>query len=294
MSESAPALAGFEAISCRFDGETRSVYVRGQGPGVLLMHEIPGITPQVQACAERIADAGFRVYMPWLFGTPGKPLSMPYALGEMARTICIRREFTAMARGRSSPVTDWLRGLARQIHAECGGPGVGAVGMCLTGGFALTLMLEPAVIAPVLSQPSLPLPVPGLAKKNGPEIDIAPADLEAVKQRLEAENLSVLGLRLSEDAFCPRERFDGLRQRLGEHFEVFEIDSSPGNPHGFGRAAHSVLTTEFRDQPGFPTREAMDRVIAFYRERLLAPAGPAAGGADAGWETESGAAPSTE
>ena len=215
MSESAPALAGFEAISCRFDGETRSVYVRGQGPGVLLMHEIPGITPQVQACAERIADAGFRVYMPWLFGTPGKPLSMPYALGEMARTICIRREFTALARGRSSPVTDWLRGLARQIHAECGGPGVGAVGMCLTGGFALTLMLEPAVIAPVLSQPSLPLPVPGLAKKNGPEIDIAPADLEAVKQRLEAENLSVLGLRLSEDAFCPRERFDGLRQRLG-------------------------------------------------------------------------------
>lgn len=262
-------LAGFDSFEFTDDGATRVVYRRGQGPGVILMHEIPGITPEVKACAQRTADAGFTVYMPHLFGTPEKPVSIPYALGQMAQAICIRREFTCLARGRSSPVTTWLRALARDVHAECGGPGVGAIGMCLTGGFALTLMLEPAVLAPVLSQPSLPMPLPGLAGRNGPEIDIAPADLDRVAARLEREDLSVLGLRFSADGFCPKARFDVLRDKLGERFEAIEIDSSPGNAHGFGRMAHSVLTAEFRDQEGFPTREAMDRVIGFFRERLV-------------------------
>jgi dienelactone hydrolase len=264
-----PTLAGFDEFLFTHEGATRTVYRRGQGPGVLLMHEIPGLTPPVQDCARRIADAGFALFMPHLFGTPGKPVSIPYALGQMAQAICIRREFTCLARGQSSPVTTWLRALAADIHAELGGPGVGAVGMCLTGGFALTLMLERAVIAPVLSQPSLPMPLPGLARRNGPEIDIAPADLDAVTARLEREGLSVLGLRFTNDAFCPKARFDMLRRKLGPHFEAIEIDSSPGNPHGFARMAHSVLTMEFRDEPGFPTRVAMDRVMAFLRQRLM-------------------------
>lgn len=263
------ALAGFESFEFTDDGATRTVYRRGEGPGVVFMHEIPGITPEVIACAQRIADAGFAVYMPHLFGTPERPVSIPYALGEMARAICIRREFACLARGRSSPVTTWLRALARDVHAECGGPGVGAIGLCLTGGFALTLMLEPAVLAPVLSQPSLPMPLPGLARRNGPEIDIAPADLERVAARLEREDLSVLGLRFTADAFCPKARFDGLRARFGPRFEAIEIDSGPGNAHGFGRMAHSVLTAEFRDEEGFPTCVAMDRVIGFFRERLV-------------------------
>lgn len=261
-------LPGFTTFDFTHDGLTRTVYRRGQGPGVIVMHEVPGITPQVKACAERIADAGFTVFMPCMFGTPNKPLSVPYALGQMFQAICIRKEFTCLSRGQSSPITDWLRALARKAHAELGGPGVGAVGMCLTGGFALTLMLEPAMIAPVLSQPSLPMPLPGLAKKNGPEIDIAPQDLDRVAQRLRDENLTVLGLRFTEDPFCPTARFDMLRQKLGDRFEAIEIDSSPGNPHGFSKMAHCVLTIEFKDTPGFPTHEAMDRVIEFYRERL--------------------------
>jgi dienelactone hydrolase len=269
----ASKLSGFDAFDFTHDGRTLTVYRRGHGPGVIVMHEIPGITPQVQACAERVAEAGFTVFMPCLFGTPGKPLSVPYALGQMFRAICIRQEFVCLARGRSSPITDWLRALARQVHAELGGPGVGAVGMCLTGGFALTMMLDKAVIAPVLSQPSLPLPLPRLVKKNGSAIDIAPQDLDRVAQRLRDEDLTVLGLRFTADAFCPQARFDLLRQTLGERFEAFEIDSRPGNPHGFGKMAHSVLTVEFKDDPEFPTRQAMDRVIAFFRERLAARAG---------------------
>lgn len=261
-------LAGFDDFEFTDSGMAMTVYRRGRGPGVILMHEIPGITPQVQACAERIADAGFTVFMPWMFGTPGKPLSVPYAMGEMFKAICIRKEFVTLARGQSSPITVWLRALARKAHQELGGPGVGAVGMCLTGGFALTMMLEPAVIAPVLSQPSLPMPLPGLAARNGPEIDIAPEDLDRVAKRLRDEKLTVLGLRFTADQFCPKQRFDGLRAKLGDRFEAIEIDSGKGNPGGFSWMAHSVLALEFRDEPGFPTRQAMDRVIAFYKERL--------------------------
>jgi hypothetical protein len=47
-----------------------------------------------------------------------------------------------------------------------------------------------------------------------------------------------------------------------------EIDSSKGNPHGFKRTAHSVLTEHFVDEPGNPTVEALERVLAFFDEQL--------------------------
>ena len=131
---------------------TRQVFRRGSGPAVIIIHEIPGLHPQVVEFADRVAAAGMTVFLPSLFGEPGKPVSVGYALGQMVKNICVRREFNVWANGKSSPIVDWLRALARKVHAECGGPGVGAVGMCFTGGFALAMMTEPSVIAPVLSQ----------------------------------------------------------------------------------------------------------------------------------------------
>ncbi len=152
------SLEGFDSSPFSHDGVTRSVYRRGTGPGVVVVHEIPGITPEVARFARIVADDGFRVFLPHLFGTPNKPLSPGYAVGQMARA-CIRREFSVFSRHESSPITDWLRALCRHAHGECGGPGVGAIGMCLTGNFALSLMVDESVMAPVLSQPSLPFPV---------------------------------------------------------------------------------------------------------------------------------------
>ena len=149
------SLEGFEQTEFSALDATRPVYRRGQGPGVVIMHEIPGITPQVAEFARRVADEGFSVYLPHMFGTPNKPLSNGYLAVAMARA-CISREFTVLAKNESSPITDWLRALCRKAHDECGGPGVGAIGMCLTGNFALSLMLDECVMAPVLSQPSLP------------------------------------------------------------------------------------------------------------------------------------------
>ncbi|MCG8587920.1 MAG: dienelactone hydrolase family protein [Proteobacteria bacterium] len=245
------------------DGVTRDVYLRGEGPGVVVMHEIPGITPEVARFARIVSDAGFRVYLPHLFGTPEKPLSAGYAAGQILRA-CISREFWVLASGQSSPVTDWLRSLARKAHAECGGPGVGAIGMCLTGNFALSLMVDDAIAAPVLSQPSLPFPI---GARRRAALHLSDADLKVVRERA-AKGCSVLGMRFTSDPAVPGERFETLRRELGDGFESIEIDSSRGNPHGIPRTAHSVVTTDLVDEAGHPTRQALDRVLGFFRERL--------------------------
>lgn len=257
-------LPGFDSFPFAHAGAERTVYRRGLGPAVVVIHEIPGITPQVAAFGSRVADAGFTAYLPHLFGTPGKPLSMPYIACEIARA-CISREFAVLAAHRSSPITDWLRALCRHVHAEHGGPGVGAIGMCLTGNFALALMVDAPVMAPVLSQPSLPFPL-GADRRAG--LHVSDAELAVVKQRA-AAGCGVLGLRFTEDPAVPAERFDALRRELGSGFEAIEIDSSPGNAFGIPRTAHSVVTTDLVDREGHPTRAALDRVLGFFRERLV-------------------------
>jgi dienelactone hydrolase len=257
------SLPGFTERPFTHEGDTRTVYRRGAGPAVVVMHEIPGITPEVARFAARVADAGFTVLLPHLFGVPGKPASPAYALGELARA-CVRREFAVLASRGSSPLVEWVRALCRAAHAELGGKGVGALGMCITGNFALTLMVDPFVMAPVLSQPSLPFAF-GAERRAG--LHVRDADLAIVRDRV-AGGARLLGLRFTGDPLCPPERFATLRRELGAGFEGIEIDSSPGNPHGIRRGAHSVLTSDLVDEAGHPTRQALDRVLAFFAERL--------------------------
>jgi dienelactone hydrolase len=259
------SLEGFQETSFTYDGRTRPVYRRGEGPGIVVMHELPGITPQVADFACRVSSEGFTTFLPVLFGKPGKPISRSYLAGQMLR-VCISREFRLLARNQPSPITDWLRALCRHAYSECGRPGIGAVGMCLTGGFALSLMVDPCVLAPVLSQPSLPLPV---TSSRRAALGISPEQLDTAKRRA-AEGCDVLGLRFTQDPACPAERFATLRRELGPHFHGIEIDSSPENPFGIDPSAHMVLTTDFVDAEGHPTREALNRVLAFFHERLRA------------------------
>lgn len=264
-TEALMSLDGFEMFDFTWDGAERPVYKRGSGPGVVVMHEIPGITPEVAGFARRVADEGFTVYLPHLFGTPNKPLSVPYALGQITRA-CISREFHVFAKNESSPITDWLRALCRHAHAECGGPGVGAIGMCLTGNFALSLMVDESVMAPVLSQPSLPF---GITAAHRAALHLSDADLEVVKKRAN-EGAGVLAMRFTADPLCPAERFRRLEQELGDGFEGIEIDSGKGNPHGFTPQSHSVVTTDLVDETGNPTQQALHRVLEVFRERLQA------------------------
>lgn len=256
-------LEGFTRTSFVHGGETRDVYRRGSGPAVVIATEVPGLTPSVIRFAERVVADGFTVFLPQLFGTPGAPVRFTTALGVLAKA-CISREFAVLAANESSPLTDWLRGLCRHAHESVGGKGVGAIGMCLTGNFALTLMVDPFVVAPILCQPSLPFVI-GKDRRAG--MHISNADLSTVKQRC-AHGAKVLGLRFTHDFMCPPERFESLRQALGDGFEGIEIDSGPGNPWGIKRTAHSVVTNDLVDEAGHPTRQALDRVLAFLREKL--------------------------
>ena len=241
---------------------TRQVFRRGTGPGVIVIHEMPGLHPLVIRFADRVAAAGMTVFCPSLFGEPGRPVSTGYALGQMFQGMCIRREFNAWSGGKSSPVVDWLQELARKVKAECGGKGVGAVGMCFTGGFALAMMTEPSVVAPVLSQPSMPL-----GKKGRGMIDATPAEIACAKARLEAEDLTLMGLRFKGDAFVPDERFQALKDTFGDRFEAVELEPEDARP-GTGMAPHSVLTIHLVDEAGSPTKAVEQRVIRFFRERV--------------------------
>jgi dienelactone hydrolase len=227
------------------DGVTHPTYRKGSGPGVIVIHEIPGITPAVLAFAQEVVDRGFTVVMPSLFGHPEAPATAREIVRSIAR-VCVSREFTMFATGRTMPVAAWLRSLARELHGELGGPGVGAVGMCLTGGFALAMLADAPIAAPVLAQPAAPAPV---GKKHRADLGLSPADLESVKEKV-AAGCQVLGLRYDRDPAVGT-RFDTLRGELGDNFIAVEF---PGRKH--------ATLTEDRQQEG------VDRVLAFFEEKL--------------------------
>ena len=267
-------LSDFETTTFTHDGKTRTVFRQGTGPAVIVMSEVPGITPKVAGFARTVAGIGCTAVLPHLFGVPGRDPSpearggrmgmLTYGLSTMV-PLCISREFTVFATGKSSPAVTWLRALAAHEHERCGGPGVGAVGMCFTGGFALAMSVDPVLLAPVLSQPSLPF---SITKKHKASIDISTEELDVVKGRCATEGLQVLGLRFKSDSFVPAERFDFLRRELGDAFVAVELEDDAANPEATMKP-HSVLTEHLVDQPGTPTRQALDDVLDLFRTKLL-------------------------
>ena len=256
-------LADFTREPFSADGKTKDIYRLGSGPAVIVISEIPGITPKVAGFARKVAGRGCTAVLPHLFGDPGRELTAGYTLKTLTK-VCISSEFTKLATKQSGAITGWLRALARAEHERCGGPGVGVVGMCFTGGFALGMMVDAPVVAPVLSQPSVPFPI---GSRRKADLGISDAELAAVKQKV-ADGGCVLGLRFTGDPMAPGDRFATLRRELGGGFIGVELDSSPGNPFNHPKAAHSVLTEHLVDQPGTPTREALDQVLDFLAQRL--------------------------
>lgn len=257
-------LTGWSAAPFTGSGYTHDVYRKGEGPGVVLIPELPGIHPGVLALGNHLVDNGFTVAMPSLFGEPGRPVSGGYVASSIARA-CVAREFAAFATNKNRPVSQFLRALARDLNASTPGKGVGVIGQCFTGGFALAAAVDDSVLAPVLSQPSVPFP---LTPRQRCDPGLSEAELNAVADRAANEGLCAMGLRFSADKMSPGERFQTLKDRLGDAFEVIEIPSGAGNEFGFSRMAHSVLTEEVREVDGHPAYEARKRVVEFLTQRL--------------------------
>jgi dienelactone hydrolase len=266
MNEDDP-LDDFTARVLTFDDGAKTVFVSGSGPAIIVMTEMPGISPHVARFARWVRDAGFTVYVPSLFGRDG---AVPTADegAKVFRRACVSAEFRAFAGQGSSPVTLWLRKLASFAHGECGGPGVGAIGMCFTGNFALSMMLEQSMIAPVLSQPSLPLDDPSA-------LESPPDELAAVRRRLEQDDLTVLAYRFAGDTICQAQRFAAYSRALGDRFDGRVLPDSAANPDvapffsSHVPFPHSVVTQHLIDEAGQPTRQARDEILAFFTRRLI-------------------------
>jgi dienelactone hydrolase len=227
---------------------TRDVYERGDGPPVVIIQELPGIGPQTLRLAERLVDAGYRAVLPHLFG----PLGRVCLAGNLVRVMCMRREFDLLARNRSSPIVDWLRALCRDVRDRQQVRGVGVIGMCLTGNFALTLIGDDSVLAAVASQPSLPA------------LHMSPDEVAAARAFLDT-NGPMLALRFANDPLCSARTFNAIAATFNQDRQRVRLEVLPG-------WRHSVLTIDFVDREGHPTHAAFQSVLAYFAEHLAATA----------------------
>jgi len=258
-------LADYSTYQFAHDGTDRAIYHQGAGPGVIILHELGGLNPETIEFADRLVDRGFCVHLPLLFGKAGQTMSGLRMLRDAIR-FCISREWRAIALGEARPIASWVRALGREVHRRCGGRGIGAIGMCLTGSFVIPLVIEAEfLVAPVTCEPSVPF---GLTKARRSDPGVSLAELEAARERLVQNDVVMLGYRFTGDQLSPPERFATYREKLGDRFEGCEIDSSPGNSHNIGPKAHSVFTFDYRDDPNQPTRKALDQVVAHFRNLL--------------------------
>ena len=246
--------AGYEKR--RFEAPARGgppivhdVYERGDGPPVVIIQELPGIGRATLRLADRLEDAGLGIVLPHLFG----PLGRVDLLRNTARVFCMRREFSLFARNESSPLVDWLRALCQDVATRSGVEGVGVIGMCLTGNFAMTLIADQSVSAAVASQPSVPLIPRDALHMSDEEIQETRAALD--------EKGTMLALRFEGDPMCSRARFEAIREAFNDDAERVELIELPGR-------GHAVLTLDFVDREGHPTRQALERVIGHLVERL--------------------------
>ncbi|MDP9027900.1 MAG: dienelactone hydrolase family protein [Actinomycetota bacterium] len=266
MTGSAPVstLDGWRVTPFTGGGLTHDVYEKGSGPGVVLIPEVPGLTPEVLGLADHLVASGFTVAVPSPFGVPGKARSTGYTLRVVSR-LCVAAEFRAFASDAHRPITDFLRAVAADLASRTPASGVGVIGMCFTGGFALATAVDSSVLASVMSQPAVPFP---LGARRSADPGLSQKELQQVVERTTRDGLCVMGLRFSEDASAPAARFAGLKARLGDAFEVIQIDSFPGNAGGFAKSAHSVLTGEVREDPANEAFGARARVVEFLRAQL--------------------------
>lgn len=239
------------AFTAAIDGRdfTRPVFEAGEGPPVIVIQELPGIGPQTIELARRLRDAGFHVSLPHLFGKLGE-VSL---FGNFMRVLCMRREFHLFAKNSSSPITQWLRALCADVRERSGAPGVGTIGMCLTGNFAISLLADDNVLAGVASQPSMPL---------GRHSDLHMSEEEVIRVRERLDELPpARAFRFDGDKICKAAKFDALERVFNQGRERIILETLPGG-------GHSVLTLDFVDESGDPTRVALDNIISYLHEAL--------------------------
>ena len=224
-------MQGFEKFP--FEGpllpsQSRSfdVYVKGQGKPILLLQELPGIDASTIALVDRLNLAGYRVYLPHFLGKIGK--NRPTMNG-LYMVFCMRKEFNAFSQFKLSPIANWMRALCKNIRTMEKSSGVGVIGMCLTGNFAMALMADEAVIAGISCQPSLP-------HKKDVGLHMSPKETADARQGMKDKG-GVLVMSYDQDVLCPLTRI----KEIDSTFKPFvQIKTFKGE-------GHSTLTSDGAD-----------------------------------------------
>ena len=255
MTSSTPQISAFEKdifTATTSDGHDicHTVFRRGSGAPVVLIQELPGIGQETLALADRLICAGFEVILPHLFGPVGKTS----IAGNLLRVMCLRKEFRLLASDRSSPIVDWLRALCRKVRDERKCAGVGVIGMCLTGNFAISLIGDDSVLAAVASQPAMPFFTQGA-------LHMTPEAVAHSRAALDAKGPMQV-LRFEGDPLCTAAKSECIKRAFNDDgtTRVKEV-TLPGK-------GHSVLTLDFVDEAGHPTRVALDGVVAYFDQHL--------------------------
>jgi dienelactone hydrolase len=260
-------LEGFTEFPFGANGITHRVFVTGAGPPVIVMHELPGLSPAALRFGRRLAAEHFTVYMPLLFGEPGTD---DWRANQ--RTLCVSQEFAKLEAGVSGPVVDWLRALANDVSAtRHNGANVGAIGMCLTGAFAIPLILERCVVAPVAAQAGVPFSTLFRAVGLGQgawmsQLNVSDTHLEQAAVRANRDGVALMAVRFEKDRICPKERLDRLAAAFGPRLVRHEL---PGG--SVFSPPHATLTVGYENapnDPNEPTRKLFADVVSFLRSRL--------------------------
>ena len=228
---------------------THDIYEKGSGPVVVIIQEMPGIGQETLALADQFVANGFTVVLPHLFGALGRTS----LLTNTVRVLCMRREFRIFETGQTSPIVSWLRALCADTKTRHAVPGVGVIGMCLTGNFAISLMADDAVLGGVASQPSLPI-------RDHNDLHMSEADIVAVREAIDHKG-HALAYRFASDKLCTAEKFASYDKHFNAGTERVALKTLPGR-------GHSVLTIDFVDEKGHPTRDALDDILAYFKDRL--------------------------
>ncbi len=269
----AQPLAGYGQFAFAHEGIEHPVHHAGDPthPPVLLMPELSGLAPGLLLFAARLREAGFQVYLPQLFGVVGRRAPLRNVL-----RLCIAQEFAALRAGVSAPVTLWLRALATCISDRHGGGHVAAIGMCLTGAFAIPLILNPRVVAAVAAQPSVPLSPAfaalgfGRSARQG-ALNVSASDIDSARTRLASGQAHLLAVRCRPDRLCPQAKMARLQAEFPVGLEVREYGAADWR-NALGARPHATYTKEYRLEPqatpDHPSRQAFADLIAFLDRHL--------------------------
>jgi len=221
-------------------GATRTVHrlppsaANARKRGVILMHELPGLTDPAADFGVAMMKEGFDVHMPLFFGkyrqwTLGKRNPLPGVL----RMLCIRREFTALAANQPSAITDWVRALARHVSATHEGEKVGVIGMCMSGGWVFSLALDFSVGAAIAGHTAMPF-----RTKDANQDELGDTQ-ETVRKALKS-GTPILASLFEGDWRSPKTRRVSLVQVYADANEGALRTDTYSKGDGCGKSEHSV------------------------------------------------------